>query len=175
MEMTVSEILREEFMEPFGISAYRLAKDINVPVSRIHAILNGNRKITVDTSIRLGRYFGVSYEYFLNIQNAIDIREASNNMAEDIKSIKEHEKMGMIINGAIYCFENGGFCNASCKYFSEGGPNCEDNARKIAIDAMRKYQKIQEIYKRFLEDGNYYPNMAWLDVMRVVEDRNEKR
>ena len=87
--LTVSEILREEFMEPFGISAYRLAKDINVPVSRIQAILNGDRKITVDTSIRLGRYFGVSYEYFLNIQNAIDIREASDNMAEDIKSIKE--------------------------------------------------------------------------------------
>ena len=87
--LTVSEILREEFMEPFGISAYRLAKDINVPVSRIQSILNGNRKITIDTSIRLGRYFGVSYEYFLNIQNAIDIREACNNMAEDIKSIKE--------------------------------------------------------------------------------------
>lgn len=86
---TVSEILREEFMEPFGISAYRLAKDINVPASRIQAILNGNRKITIDTSIRLGRYFGVSYEYFLNIQNAIDIREASENMADDIKSIKE--------------------------------------------------------------------------------------
>ena len=85
--LTVSEILREEFMEPFGISAYRLAKDINVPVSRIQAILNGNRKITIDTSIRLGRYFGVSYEYFLNIQNAIDIREATANMAEDIKSI----------------------------------------------------------------------------------------
>ena len=84
---TVSEILREEFMEPFGISAYRLAKDINVPVSRIQAILNDNRKTTIDTSIRLGRYFGVSYEYFLNIQNAIDIREATANMAEDIKSI----------------------------------------------------------------------------------------
>ena len=47
---TVGEILREEFMEPFGISAYRLAKDINVPVSRIQAILNGNRKITIDTA-----------------------------------------------------------------------------------------------------------------------------
>ncbi len=86
---TVKEILKEEFMEPFGISAYRLAKDINVPISRIQAILNGNRKITIDTSIRLGKYFGVSYEYFLNIQNAIDIREASINMSEDIKNIKE--------------------------------------------------------------------------------------
>ena len=86
---TVQEILKEEFMEPYGISAYRLAKEINVPVSRIQAIVSGNRKITIDTSIRLGKFFGVSYEYFLNIQNAIDIREASENMAEDIKNIKE--------------------------------------------------------------------------------------
>ena len=86
---TVSEILREEFMEPFGISAYRLAKDINVPVSRIQAILNGNRKITIDTSIRLGRYFGVSYYYFLNIQNDIDIRRASEDMFDEVNKIKE--------------------------------------------------------------------------------------
>ena len=50
----VSEILLEEFMEPFGISAYRLAKDINVPVSRIQDILHDRRAITVDTSLRLG-------------------------------------------------------------------------------------------------------------------------
>ncbi|MBQ1664266.1 MAG: HigA family addiction module antidote protein, partial [Clostridia bacterium] len=49
----VSEILLEEFMEPFGISAYRLAKDINVPVSRIQDILHDRRAITVDTSLRL--------------------------------------------------------------------------------------------------------------------------
>ena len=70
----VSEILLEEFMEPFGISAYRLAKDINVPVSRIQDILHDRRAITVDTSLRLGKYFGVSDMYFLNLQNDIDIR-----------------------------------------------------------------------------------------------------
>lgn len=69
---TVGEILKEEFLEPCGLSVYSLAKDINVPVSRIQSILNGNRKITIDTSIRLGKYFGVSDEYFLNIQNSID-------------------------------------------------------------------------------------------------------
>jgi addiction module HigA family antidote len=70
----MSEILKEEFMEPLGISAYRLANDIGVPVSRIQDILHGRRKVTADTSIRLGRYFGVSERYFLNLQSDIDIR-----------------------------------------------------------------------------------------------------
>ena len=56
----ISEILLEEFMQPYGISAYRLAKDINVPVSRVQDILHDRRKISVDTSLRLGKYFGVS-------------------------------------------------------------------------------------------------------------------
>lgn len=56
----ISEILWEEFMKPLGISAYQLAKELHVPVSRIQDILHDRRKITADTSIRLGRYFGVS-------------------------------------------------------------------------------------------------------------------
>ena len=63
----ISEILLEEFMNPLGISAYRLAKDINVPASRIQDILKDKRKITVDTSLRLARYFNVSDKYFLNL------------------------------------------------------------------------------------------------------------
>ncbi len=83
----MSEILREEFMEPLGISAYRLASDIGVPVSRIQDILHDRRKITADTSIRLGRYFGVSERYFLNLQSDIDIRNAKPLMGEAIKKI----------------------------------------------------------------------------------------
>ena len=71
---TMSEILWEEFMEPMGISAYRLAKDIHVPISRIQEILRNKRKVTADTSLRLGKYFGVSDRYFINLQNDIDIR-----------------------------------------------------------------------------------------------------
>lgn len=56
----ISEILWEEFMKLLGISAYQLAKELHVPVSRIQDILHDRRKITADTSIRLGRYFGVS-------------------------------------------------------------------------------------------------------------------
>ena len=86
----VSEILLEEFMQPLGISAYKLAKDINVPISRIQDILKDKRKITVDTSLRLARYFNVSDKYFLNLQNDIDIRNAlvsMNNELENIKSL----------------------------------------------------------------------------------------
>ena len=71
---TIGEILQEEFMEPMDISAYKLAQEIHVPVSRIQDILHDRRKITADTSLRLAKYFGVSDRYFLDMQNDIDIR-----------------------------------------------------------------------------------------------------
>ncbi len=83
----MSEILLEEFMEPLGISAYRLAKDINVPTSRIQDILHDRRKITADTSLRLAKYFGVSDNYFINIQNEIDMRNAKMSMKDEIDKI----------------------------------------------------------------------------------------
>ena len=84
----VSEILMEEFMKPSNISAYKLAHEIHVPVSRIQDILHDRRKITADTSLRLAKYFGVSDSYFLNLQNEIDFRELRISMAEEIRSIK---------------------------------------------------------------------------------------
>ena len=84
---TVSEILKEEFMNPLHISAYRLAHDINVPVSRIQDILHDRRSITVDTSLRLGKYFGVSEMYFLNIQNDIDLRNAKGALKGELEKI----------------------------------------------------------------------------------------
>ncbi|CCK84201.1 Plasmid maintenance system antidote protein [Lactobacillus equicursoris 66c] len=84
----ISEILREEFMEPLGISAYRLSVDVHVPVSRIQDILHDRRKITADTSIRLGRYFGVSDRYFLNLQTDIDIRNEEQNGKDKFAQIK---------------------------------------------------------------------------------------
>jgi len=84
----ISEILWEEFMEPMNISAYKLANDIHVPVSRIQDILHDRRKITVDTSIRLGIYFGLSEKYFLNMQNDIDIRNAKLENREDLETIQ---------------------------------------------------------------------------------------
>lgn len=74
----ISEILLEEFMIPLNVSAYKLAHSINVPVSRIQDILHDRRKITMDTSIRLGLFFGVSETYFLKLQNDIDLRNEKN-------------------------------------------------------------------------------------------------
>ncbi len=85
---TVGEILKEEFMEPLNISAYALAKAIFVPVSRIQEILKGNRKITVDTSLRLGKFFGVSEDYFLSLQNEIDLRNTKHEIMADLDQIQ---------------------------------------------------------------------------------------
>ncbi|MBE6040032.1 MAG: addiction module antidote protein, HigA family [Clostridiales bacterium] len=84
---SVGEILKEEFMDPMSISAYRLAKDIGVPVSRVQDILHDRRKITVDTSLRLAKYFGVSDSYFLNIQNDIDFRNEKERLKAELDSI----------------------------------------------------------------------------------------
>lgn len=89
---TISEILKEEFMDPLHLSAYRLAKEIQVPVSRIQDLLHGRRQITVDTSLRLGRFFGVSGKYFLNLQNDIDLRlakEENGAIYDQIQPIKQ--------------------------------------------------------------------------------------
>ena len=85
---TAGEILYKEFMEPMNLSAYRLANDIHVPVSRIQDILHDRRKITADTSIRLAKYFGLSDEFFLNIQNDIDIRNTKEQIQDELESIR---------------------------------------------------------------------------------------
>ena len=87
MTPKISEILWEEFMEPMGISAYKLAKETHVPVSRVQDILHDRRGVTADTSLRLGQYFGVSETYFLNLQNDIDIRNAKMQIGSELESI----------------------------------------------------------------------------------------
>ena len=67
------EILLEEFLEPMGISQYRLAKDIGVPPRRINEIVKGKRAISVDTALRLSRYFGLSERFWLNLQTRYDV------------------------------------------------------------------------------------------------------
>jgi antitoxin HigA-1 len=67
------EILMEEFLAPMGISQYRLAKDISVPPRRINEIVHGNRSITADTALRLGRFFGMSPQFWLNLQTRYDL------------------------------------------------------------------------------------------------------
>ena len=67
------EVLLEEFLEPMGISQYRLAKDISVPPRRINEIVHGDRSVTADTALRLGRYFGTSERFWLNLQAGYDL------------------------------------------------------------------------------------------------------
>ena len=67
------EVLREEFLTPMGISQYRLAKDIGVPPRRINEIVHGSRAVSVDTALRLARYFGTSERFWLNLQAQHDL------------------------------------------------------------------------------------------------------
>ena len=84
---SIGEILQEEFMIPMRLSAYKLAQDIKVPVSRIQDILHGRRKITADTSLRLAKLFGVSDAYFLDMQNEIDMRNLKILLADELAEI----------------------------------------------------------------------------------------
>ena len=68
------EILREDFLKPMGISLNQLARDLDVPPTRIHGIAHGTRSVTADTALRLGIYFGVSPEIWLNLQADYDMR-----------------------------------------------------------------------------------------------------
>ena len=68
------EILREEFLRPLGISINQLARDLGVPANRVSAIVNGKRAITADTALRLGTYFRVSPELWLDLQSDYDLR-----------------------------------------------------------------------------------------------------
>jgi addiction module HigA family antidote len=67
------EILLEEFLEPMGISQYRLSKDISVPPRRINEIVLGKRAISADTALRLARYFGTTEQFWLNLQSHFDL------------------------------------------------------------------------------------------------------
>ena len=80
------EILLEEFLEPMGISQYRLAKDISVPARRINEIVHGKRAITPDTALRLSRFFGLSERFWLNLQSRYDLEIEKDRLAERLES-----------------------------------------------------------------------------------------
>jgi antitoxin HigA-1 len=84
-------ILREEFLEPMGITPYRLAKDINVPLTRITAILAGHRSISADTALRLSRYFDMSERFWMNLQTNYDLQVTKDKLSGRLKSeVKPH-------------------------------------------------------------------------------------
>ncbi|MBP6507925.1 MAG: HigA family addiction module antidote protein [Opitutaceae bacterium] len=79
------EILREEFLTPMGITAYRLTKETGLPHSRVSDLLAGRRGVSADTALRLARYFGTTPDFWLNLQSAHDLEEASRNFGAEIR------------------------------------------------------------------------------------------
>ncbi|MEJ2751553.1 MAG: HigA family addiction module antitoxin [Candidatus Promineifilaceae bacterium] len=79
------EILLEEFLEPMGISQYRLAKDISVPPRRINEIVKGKRAITPDTALRLSRFFGTSERFWLNLQMRYDLESEKDRLRDRLE------------------------------------------------------------------------------------------
>lgn len=86
------EILKEEFLVPLEISAYRLSKDIGIPQTRISEIVKGNRRITADTALRFSKYFGNSAKFWLGLQDDFDIEEEQNHKQKELKGIKHFSK-----------------------------------------------------------------------------------
>ena len=81
------EILKEDFLDEMNVSAYHLAKEINVPETRISEIIHGKRSITADTAIRFSKFFGTTAEFWLNLQNLYDLEEETNNHSLEFETI----------------------------------------------------------------------------------------
>jgi addiction module HigA family antidote len=85
--VTPGEILKEEFLNPMNITAYRLAKDTGMPATRVSQILKGRRRITADTALRFGRYFGNSADFWLGIQDEYDLRAEEERLEDELEHI----------------------------------------------------------------------------------------
>lgn len=81
------EILRHEFIEAMGLSEYRVAQAVHVPPRRINEIVHGKRSITADTAVRLARFFGVSAEFWMNLQAKFDLDHAEDALADVLKTV----------------------------------------------------------------------------------------
>ena len=85
------EILYEDFLKPMNISGYKLAKVLFIDQTRISEIIKGKRSITIDTALRLAKFFGTSTEFWLNIQAQYDIETISDNLKEELNNIHKYE------------------------------------------------------------------------------------
>ena len=85
------EILREEFMKPLEITAYRLSKDLGIPQTRISEILKGRRRVSADTALRLSKYFGNSAKFWLGLQDDYDLEEELTSRKREFQKIKRRK------------------------------------------------------------------------------------
>ena len=81
------EVLKEEFLEPLGITAYRLSKDTFIPQTRISEILKGRRRVTADSALRFAKYFGTSAKFWLGLQDDFDLEEEGINKKSELDEI----------------------------------------------------------------------------------------
>ncbi len=81
------EVLKEDFLEPLGITAYRLSKDTFIPQTRISEILKGKRRITADSALRFARFFGTSAKFWLGLQDDYDLEEEGINKKSELDEI----------------------------------------------------------------------------------------
>ncbi len=89
--ITPGDVLIEEFLRPMGISQNQLAKEINVPANRISQLVHGKREISTDTALRLGRYFGIEPEFWLNLQVRYNMKIVKGKVRKEIKQkVKVH-------------------------------------------------------------------------------------
>lgn len=93
--VTPGELLKEEFLEPLGVSQYRLAKATGIPAQRIGQIVLGRRRITADTDLRLCRYFGLTDGYWLRAQVAYDVEEARTALEADLQDIQPLDQVAI--------------------------------------------------------------------------------
>lgn len=85
------EILLEEFLNPLGISAYRLAKDTSIPQTRVSEIIKGRRRVTADTALRFSKYFGTTPKFWLGLQDDFDLEEEQQSIFHELNNIKTLE------------------------------------------------------------------------------------
>lgn len=85
------EILLEEFLNPLGISAYRLAKDTSIPQTRVSEIIKGRRRVTADTALRFSKYFGTTPKFWLGLQDDFDLEEQQQSIFHELNNIKTLE------------------------------------------------------------------------------------
>ena len=91
------EILEEEFLQEFHISAYRLAKETKMPPTRVSEIIKAKRKITTDTALRLSKFFGTTPDFWLSLQMEYDLREEKSTKAQEINSIKSFKSLPLSV------------------------------------------------------------------------------
>lgn len=90
------EILKYEFLMPLELSAYRLAKDLGIPQTRVSQIMHGKRRITADTALRLSKYFGHSAKFWLGLQDDYDLEEEKSTLAKELASIQSFKAQNFV-------------------------------------------------------------------------------